>query len=116
METVLIVLGAVLFVAIVGSGALLAPRRRRRGKAVLPGQEPGQIGGTATAAPPSTQAPAPASGAPAPPAEAPLPVAEPVAPEPAVEKPPPSAGRMVRLRSRLARSQTAFGSALLSLL
>src|SRR5215469_6551963 len=117
MGTVLIVLGAVLFVAIVGSGALLAPRRRRRGKAVLPGQEPGQIGGTATAAPPATQAPAPPAGETAPPAEAPVPVAEPpVAPTPAVELPPPSAGRMVRLRSRLARSQTAFGSALLSLL
>ncbi|MHB1434489.1 MAG: signal recognition particle-docking protein FtsY, partial [Streptosporangiaceae bacterium] len=35
---------------------------------------------------------------------------------PAVERPLPSAGRMVRLRSRLARSQTAFGSALLGLL
>ena len=33
-----------------------------------------------------------------------------------IEQPPPSAGRMVRLRGRLARSQTAFGSALLSLL
>jgi fused signal recognition particle receptor len=33
-----------------------------------------------------------------------------------VERPPPSAGRLVRLRGRLARSQTTFGSALLSLL
>ena len=32
------------------------------------------------------------------------------------EQPPPSAGRMVRLRGRLARSQSALGSALLSLL
>ncbi len=114
METVLIILGAVLVVLIVGGGALLAPRRRRRGTAVPPGDSPGQAG-TATAAPPVTQAP----GASAPPAEAGTlpPVEEAPAPSvPAVEKPPPSAGRMVRLRSRLARSQTAFGAALLSLL
>jgi fused signal recognition particle receptor len=41
-------------------------------------------------------------------------VAAPAKPE--VEKPPPSAGRMVRLRSRLARSQSAFGGVLLNLL
>jgi len=35
---------------------------------------------------------------------------------PTLEKPPPSAGRMLRLRARLARSQSGFGSALLSLL
>jgi fused signal recognition particle receptor len=33
-----------------------------------------------------------------------------------IERPPPSAGRMVRLRARLARSQSSVGSALLSLL
>jgi fused signal recognition particle receptor len=35
---------------------------------------------------------------------------------PALEVPPPSAGRMVRLRSRLARSQTGLGRGLLTLL
>jgi fused signal recognition particle receptor len=35
---------------------------------------------------------------------------------PAIEHPPPSAGRLVRLRSRLARSQSALGSALFGLL
>ncbi|GAA0922240.1 signal recognition particle-docking protein FtsY [Nonomuraea longicatena] len=39
-----------------------------------------------------------------------------VKPEPVVEVPPPSAGRMVRLRSRLARSQSSFGRGLLELL
>ncbi|MFI6906363.1 signal recognition particle-docking protein FtsY [Nonomuraea sp. NPDC050394] len=39
-----------------------------------------------------------------------------VKPQPEVEVPPPSAGRMVRLRSRLARSQSAFGRGLLELL
>jgi fused signal recognition particle receptor len=33
-----------------------------------------------------------------------------------IERPPPSAGRLVRLRARLARSQSSMGSALLSLL
>ncbi|HEX9065763.1 MAG TPA: signal recognition particle-docking protein FtsY [Streptosporangiaceae bacterium] len=106
MTTLFIVLGVVLLVLIVGGGALLVPRSRRR--AAPPGQAPGQVG-TATAAPPATQAPPEVQ---VPPAEVQAP--PPAAPE--VEKPPPSAGRMVRLRSRLARSQTAFGSALLSLL
>ncbi|MFC4533605.1 signal recognition particle-docking protein FtsY [Sphaerisporangium dianthi] len=43
--------------------------------------------------------------------------AEPVAPPPpAFEIPPPSAGRMVRLRARLARSQSTLGKGLLELL
>ncbi|MEV5497545.1 signal recognition particle-docking protein FtsY [Nonomuraea fuscirosea] len=42
--------------------------------------------------------------------------AEPVVVEPEVEVPPPSAGRMVRLRERLARSQNALGRGLLELL
>src|SRR5262245_60602946 len=116
METLFIILGVVLVVLIAGGGALLAPRARMRRRAAPPGEAHGQAG-TTSAAPPSAQAPEAAAAAP--PAEviAPPPVAEPPAPPaPAVEKPPPSAGRMVRLRSRLARSQTAFGSALLSLL
>uniref|UniRef100_UPI001C5EA906 signal recognition particle receptor subunit alpha n=1 Tax=Nonomuraea rhizosphaerae TaxID=2665663 RepID=UPI001C5EA906 len=44
------------------------------------------------------------------------PPAEPVVVTPEIEVPPPSAGRMVRLRSRLARSQSAFGRGLLELL
>jgi fused signal recognition particle receptor len=44
-------------------------------------------------------------------------VAEPAAPvAPALDVPAPSAGRLVRLRSRLARSQTAIGRSLLTLL
>ncbi|WP_214323304.1 signal recognition particle-docking protein FtsY [Nonomuraea sediminis] len=42
--------------------------------------------------------------------------AEPMVKAPEVEVPPPSAGRMVRLRSRLARSQSALGRGLLELL
>lgn len=115
METLFIILGVVLFVLIAGGGALLVPRARRRRLTMPPSQQPGPIG-TTTAAPPSAQAPGAGVAAPAE-VTAPPPVTEPPAPAaPAVEKPPPSAGRMVRLRSRLARSQTAFGSALLSLL
>ncbi|RVX44218.1 signal recognition particle-docking protein FtsY [Nonomuraea polychroma] len=42
--------------------------------------------------------------------------AEPVVVKPEIEVPPPSAGRMVRLRSRLARSQSTLGRGLLELL
>ncbi|NYH53674.1 MULTISPECIES: signal recognition particle-docking protein FtsY [Nocardiopsis] len=51
-----------------------------------------------------------------PPAQAP-PATRPAEPaEPELESPPPSAGRMVRLRARLARSQSSFGQGLLNLL
>jgi fused signal recognition particle receptor len=49
----------------------------------------------------------------APPAEA---VAPPVEVAPAVETPAPTAGRLVRLRARLARSQNVFGKGLLAVL
>jgi fused signal recognition particle receptor len=63
--------------------------------------------------PPTVQPPEaqPAPAAPAAPAVPAVPVAE-----PALDTPPPSAGRLVRLRSRLARSQTTFGRGLLTLL
>ncbi|MDQ1684041.1 MAG: fused signal recognition particle receptor [Frankiaceae bacterium] len=46
----------------------------------------------------------------------PVEVEAPVVAAPAIERPPPSAGRLVRLRSRLARSQGTFGRGLLTLL
>ncbi|MGE5288737.1 MAG: signal recognition particle-docking protein FtsY [Micromonosporaceae bacterium] len=106
----IIVLGALLL--IVGGVYLLRPSMRRRGAPPAPpaappvpppeGQragpaETGEAGATATIAPPAPLLP-----------EAP-PVEE-------IERPPPSAGRLVRLRARLARSQGAFGSVLLGLL
>jgi fused signal recognition particle receptor len=50
----------------------------------------------------------------APPTRAPTPEAPPAPPE--IEVPPPSAGRLVRLRARLSRSQNALGKTLLTLL
>ncbi len=118
METALIIIAVVLVVLIAGGAVLLAPRRRRGRPAAggPPGAGTGRAG-TATVAPPATTAPPgerpPSEVAPSQ-VTAPPPVPEGLAP--AVEKPPPSAGRMVRLRGRLARSQTALGAALLSLL
>jgi fused signal recognition particle receptor len=48
--------------------------------------------------------------------EPPQVVAEPQAPERALEVPEPTAGRLVRLRARLSRSQTTLGKGLLTLL
>ncbi len=111
METLIIVL-VIAFVALVAGGAtLLAPRvRRGRGTGIDAGP-----GATGTIAPPEPQADQGGATATEP---APLaPAAEAAAPAaPEIERPPPSAGRMVKLRSRLARSQNAFGVALLSLL
>jgi fused signal recognition particle receptor len=120
MVTVSIIIAVVLVVLIVGGGALLVPRSRRRRSGALTGRASGR-GGAATAAPrtEAMAAPGAEATAAAPPAEvkAPEPVPEaPAPPTPAIEKPPPSAGRMIRLRGRLARSQSALGSALLSLL
>src|SRR5206468_6687192 len=70
---------------------------------------------------PSAQAPTPAPQATTTPAGDGESAAVPETPAAAtgvleVERPPPSAGRLVRLRARLARSQSSMGSALLSLL
>jgi fused signal recognition particle receptor len=113
METlILIIVLAVVFVAVVvevGWLTLVRPRRRRRGEpveVVTPPEAPGQDelrtpGGETDAA------------VIAPPGPARVP-AQPPAPE--IEKPPPSAGRLVRLRDRLSRSQSSMGSVLLGLL
>jgi fused signal recognition particle receptor len=99
---ILIIVLAVL--AVVAGGLLFLRPRMGRGRSAPPQAPP--------AAPP-TPPPAPATR------EAETTV--PDTPEAAtgvleVERPPPSAGRMVRLRARLARSQTSVGSALLNLL
>ncbi|MEU7999583.1 signal recognition particle-docking protein FtsY [Catellatospora sp. NPDC049111] len=106
---------------------------RRPGRGTLPqapeGERPGIERGEKI--PPSVIAPpapekAPEQAAPGKPAVVPAPAppapvetAPPVAPpkaEPEIEKPEPTAGRLVRLRARLSRSQNVFGKGLLGLL
>jgi fused signal recognition particle receptor len=110
---ILIVALAVLLIGGLGSTFLLRSRSRRGGSQGSTGPHP--LGGTATEPRqgPGTAEEGGATGT----ATLAPPPAQPEAPaKPALEKPPPSAGRMVRLRARLARSQSGFGSALLSLL
>jgi fused signal recognition particle receptor len=88
---------------------------RRRGRIEPPPAQPGSTltlpTKPETEAPPESPVETPLE---APPAEAP--VAEPIEAAPAVEIPEPTAGRLVRLRSRLARSQSTLGRGLLSVL
>jgi fused signal recognition particle receptor len=113
---------AVIAVVVVGGGASLVPlvRSRRQphggpdgsgGVGTLERDQPGQTGQPGTLAPP--EAPArpttPLTPEVLEPAEAPTAPA-------VIEKPPPSAGRLTRLRGRLARSHTAIGSVLLNLI
>jgi fused signal recognition particle receptor len=116
---ILIVVIALLLLG-AGSTMLLRPRgmrgvRRSRAKELdLTGSMPqadddsSTSGGTATITAPPEQRPKPTEPA--------GPTQEAAPPKPYLEKPPPSAGRMVRLRARLARSQSGFGGALLNLL
>ena len=105
MEYLIIVIVLVVL-ALIAGGAMLVRGRRR----------PARI--TAPPAPPAPSAPPPAAQAgqdvdTTTVTSAPAPVAEAPAAEPAVQ---PLAGRMTRLRGRLARSQTGFGAVLLGLL
>jgi fused signal recognition particle receptor len=117
METLIIILVVIVVVAGGGGGTFLVRSRRRalpsRDQVPGTGPQPGQAGqaGSVGSAGSATATAAPEAGT------LPPDVAAPAAPRaPEVEKPPPSAGRLVRLRSRLARSQSAFGGVLLSLL
>ncbi|MGE5133694.1 MAG: signal recognition particle-docking protein FtsY [Gemmatimonadota bacterium] len=99
-----VILAIILAVVLVAAGGMLL-YTRRRGVPPAPPAPPA----------PPPRAPEAEEGAGAAPAEVLPPV---TGPPPVVEaeKPPPMAGRMVRLRGRLARSQTGFGSVLLGLL
>jgi len=119
MEQLIIIL-VVVVVVVGGAGTTLLVRSRRRvpptaDRAQAPGRaDAAEASGAAGASPAAaaTETAEPGVGTLPPEVEAP-PAAPPA---PAVEKPPPSAGRLVRLRSRLARSQSALGGVLLSLL
>jgi fused signal recognition particle receptor len=111
-----VAIGIVLLVLLLaGAVALLAPRRRRPSAPSapsVPGERPETGAATGTLAPPETGAP-PETIAPPETVAPPEPVAPPV---PTVETPEPTAGRLVRLRSRLSRSQNLLGKSLLALL
>jgi fused signal recognition particle receptor len=106
MEYVVIAV-VLLILAIGGAIAYVVPRR----STPLPPAPP---------APPEVREAPPAVEEPAAPVvvePAPEVVTEPVAPPvPELEKPEPTAGRLVRLRARLSRSQNLFGKGLLALL
>ena len=104
MEQVIIIIAAVVVVAGGGGTAAFLVSRRRTAAPPDRTETPGPAGGVATTEAPGTAAHPEVTAAPGP-----------VAP-PEAEKPPPSAGRLVRLRGRLARSQSAFGGVLLGLL
>ncbi|WP_033343875.1 signal recognition particle-docking protein FtsY [Catenuloplanes japonicus] len=109
MDYVVVAL-VLLGVLVLGGIGLVVPRLRRRPTAppVTPSPEP-----TAVERPAAPDQPAVV----VPPADLDLePAPEAVAPAPVVEKPEPSAGRLVRLRARLSRSQNVFGKGLLGLL
>jgi fused signal recognition particle receptor len=117
-----VILAIVLGVLLIGGVVWLGLVRPRRGR-ISPPSQPAAPAATKplpvteaepeAAAAPATEAKSATPAKPATPATPAKPAAKPV---PAIEKPPPSAGRLVRLRARLARSQTGIGSALLTLL
>ena len=105
MEYLIIVIVLVVLVLIAGGAMLVRSRRRPRGA-------------HGTEAPPAAPPPAPPGPGEGDGAGQPDLLIPTVTGPPAevVEAPPPLAGRMTRLRGRLARSQSGFGSVLLSLL
>jgi fused signal recognition particle receptor len=112
MEELIIIIASVVVVGGGGAAAVvLRQRSRRAGAQQAPPDraEPGAARpGAGTAAPARGEAGLAEPGAAATAAGAAAP--------PAIERPPPSAGRLIRLRSRLARSHSALGSVLLGLL
>jgi fused signal recognition particle receptor len=105
--TYLIIIIAIVVLAVIVFGGLLVGTRRRTGRPAAPTAGPSpQTGraGQADETPAGIDVLPPVAG----------PVSGPSAPD--LERPPPLAGRLVRLRGRLARSQTGFGSVLLGLL
>jgi fused signal recognition particle receptor len=117
MEELIIIIVAV--VVVVGGGGTTFLLRSRHRAPSAPDRAAGQGGAARTAPGPASATETAERG------EAGTPTALPLEPDvaapaartaPPAEKPPPSAGRLVRLRSRLARSQSALGGVLLGLL
>ncbi|MCF2528571.1 signal recognition particle-docking protein FtsY [Yinghuangia soli] len=118
----ILILAIVLAVVVLGAAGWLVVGSRRRGSVAPPPPrtpvEPG-VGEDAAALPEAPRRGVETVDLPdaaAPPAEAPaVPDTVEEAP-PALDVPEPTAGRLVRLRAKLARSQTTFGKGLLALL
>ncbi|WP_431925041.1 signal recognition particle-docking protein FtsY [Micromonospora wenchangensis] len=108
MTDYLLVALALLGVLILGGLGLVVPRLRRRAEPPLPQTEVDTRTEEDLAGPPVEAAESDLSTG--------VLVEPPVATAPPLEVPEPTAGRLVRLRSRLARSQNAFGKGLLGLL
>ena len=116
MEYIILIVVLAVLILGVGGTMLLRPRGTRGVRRGRAGGDLGSGTGTGTITRPDTDTDtAGTETAQAPPVPRPAGTPAPPAP-PVVEKPPPSAGRMMRLRARLARSQTGFGAALLGLL
>jgi fused signal recognition particle receptor len=111
---VLIVVAAVLVAALLLT-AFVVPRRRSRIRPPSAGSTLPLKTQPEADAPPAAEAQAPAEPM-APPAAAVDVAVPPTEAPPAVEVPEPTAGRLIRLRSRLARSQSTLGRGLLSVL
>src|ERR1035438_8978413 len=101
----LIIIVAILAVLVIGGRPTLLLRPRRRGPGALPRQPEAPAPGPVGRAGQTDEAAAGVDVLP--------PVAEPSAPD--LERPPPLAGRLVRLRGRLARSQAGVGAVVLGL-
>ncbi|WP_420117809.1 signal recognition particle-docking protein FtsY [Micromonospora sp.] len=108
MTDYLLVALALLGVLILGGLGLVVPRLRRRAAPPLPQTEVDTRAEEDLAGPPVEAAESDRSTG--------VLVEPPGATAPPLEGPEPTAGRLVRLRSRLARSQNAFGKGLLGLL
>ncbi|POM24549.1 Signal recognition particle receptor FtsY [Actinomadura rubteroloni] len=106
MEYVILFAVLAALIVVVGGVMFLRPARRRPRPPVEPEERPRAEAGEAATGDGRAAAPVIEKPPPVPPAR----------PEPEIEKPPPGAGRLVRLRARLARSQGTFGKALLGLL
>lgn len=121
-----VVIGVVIAVVVVlGVFALVAPRRRRRPteeSAPRPGVDDAPGAGAVDASAPldAARRDVPGGGLPTAPPEADVDQVDAAALEEIVaapvERPEPAAGRLVRLRARLARSQSSLGKGLLTLL
>jgi fused signal recognition particle receptor len=114
METVIIVIAAVFAVAVLGLLAGYLVRNAPARRAVRPPEPPAEERPTSPPATASTAGTSAVATLAPPAAPTPSVVAAPA--PPALEVPEPSVGRLIRLRGRLARSNTAVGKGLLSLL